>query len=128
MAHSATATSTPPRSAAASPPSAARLAELLTITEKRFLSPVEAAELRRSVEHLAACLTGAGGELRRLVRDAELQRDEHAREMAAVVTPGLSVKCRRCEAARGVWCRPVSGVVAPRTLHVVRLSDAGVLS
>lgn len=128
MEHRATATSDSSRSAAASPPSATRLSELLAITEERFLSPVEAAELRRGVDYLAVCLARAGAELRRLVRDGELQRDDHARELAATVTPGLSVACRRCGAPFGLWCRPVSGASVPRTLHVVRLVDAGVLS
>ncbi|MFJ9771155.1 hypothetical protein ACIRVF_07920 [Kitasatospora sp. NPDC101157] len=103
--------------------------ELLDAAERRRLTPVEAAELRRGVEHLKRCLSGAGAELRRLVDEAERVRDEHAQELLMVRQPGLEASCRVCGAAAGVWCRPVhGGGVMPRTLHVARLVDAGVLS
>jgi hypothetical protein len=74
------------------------------------------------------CLADAGAQLRRVAGEAELARDEHARRLLTAGHPALEVECRRCGAAAGVWCRPVSGAVMPRTLHVARLLDAGVLS
>ncbi|MGA5820895.1 hypothetical protein ACPC54_23880 [Kitasatospora sp. NPDC094028] len=127
MADSAIAPSRLTTHSSAPPPSAARLTELLGIAERRFLTPVEAADLRRGVEHLMACLAGAGAQLRRSIRDAERVRDEHARELLMERHPGVAVVCRRCGAPAGVWCRPVAGGAAAVTLHAVRLVDAGVL-
>ncbi|MEV8324597.1 hypothetical protein [Kitasatospora sp. NPDC056731] len=80
------------------------------------------------MEHLTHCLANAGAQLRQSIRDAERVQEEHAAELRVLRTPGLGVGCRRCGAAVGVWCRPVDGAVAPRTLHVVRLADAEVRS
>ncbi|MEU4296422.1 hypothetical protein [Kitasatospora aureofaciens] len=128
MANSATTVPKPAVPVAAPPPPATRLAEILDAAGRRCLTPVEAAELRRGVEHLKRCLADAGAQLRQSMRDAERVRDEHAAELLMVRQPGLEASCRLCGAAAGVWCRPVhGGGVTPRTLHVARLVDAGVL-
>ncbi|MGW2371760.1 zinc finger domain-containing protein [Kitasatospora sp. NPDC001683] len=127
MANSATAVPKPATHSPTPPPSRARLERLLEAVERRRLTPVEVADLRRGVEHLTVCLAGAGAQLRQSILDAERVEEEHAAELRVLRTPGLGVECRRCGAAVGVWCRPVDGEVA-RTLHVARLVDAGVLS
>ncbi|MEU8920392.1 hypothetical protein AB0D10_05550 [Kitasatospora sp. NPDC048545] len=103
------------------------MAQLVDAAERRRLTPVEAAELRRGIEHLEACLTDAGAQLRRAADAAERARDDHARDLLTVHHPAMGVECRRCGAAAGTWCRPVVGLAMPRTLHVARLLGAGVL-
>ncbi|MFD0405522.1 hypothetical protein [Kitasatospora sp. NPDC127116] len=102
--------------------------QLVDAAECRRLTPVEAADLRRGVKALRDCLAAAGAQLRRAAGKAERERDEHARQLLTAGQPALDVACRRCEAGAGAWCRPVAGAVMPRTLHVARLVDAGVLS
>jgi hypothetical protein len=104
------------------------VAQLIDAAERRRLTPVEAGDLRRGVEFLKVCLAGAGAQLRRAVDEAERVRDDHARELLTAGHPALEAECRRCGAPVGAWCRPMVGSVMPRTLHVLRLSDAGVLS
>jgi hypothetical protein len=103
------------------------MAWLLDRAETDRLTATEATELRQGFEHLRACLANAGAQLRQAIRDAERARDEHATELLQLREPGLAVECRLCGAAAGAWCRPVSGDVTPTTLHVARLTDAGVL-
>ncbi|MEV7770477.1 hypothetical protein [Kitasatospora sp. NPDC086791] len=128
MANRATVLLEEPARTSTPPPTAGRLAQLVDAAERRRLTPVEAAELRRGVEHLKACLAGAGAQLRRQIDEAERARDDHARDLLMVHHPAMGVECRRCGAAAGTWCRPVVGLAMPRTLHVARLVDAGALS
>ncbi|MFF0409149.1 hypothetical protein ACFYUY_01770 [Kitasatospora sp. NPDC004745] len=127
MANRAAALAEPPRRLTAPLPPAHRVARLLEAVEQRRLTPVEAGELSRAYAHLTACLASAGEQLRRLIDEGEQERDEHTRRLLRLRHPGLDVDCGRCGAAVGVWCRPVSGVVVPRTLHMVRLVAAGVV-
>jgi len=101
--------------------------QLLILVDRagRSLRPVEAAVLRRGVEHLAEQLVAAGALLRQ--SNADLQRtraelDVALRELGSVGP--LSVPCSFCGAPAAAKCRAVRGVEPPRTPHTARLHAA----
>ena len=101
--------------------------QLLVLVERagRSLRPVEAAVLRRGVEHLAEQLVQAGVVLRQLTADLERTRaelDAALRELGSIGP--LSVACSFCGAPVASKCRAVRGVEPPRTPHTARLHAA----
>jgi hypothetical protein len=101
--------------------------QLLILVERagRSLQPVEAAVLRRGVDHLGEQLVLAGASLRQLGADLERARaelDVALRELGSVGP--LSVPCSFCGAPVAARCRAVRGVEPPRTPHTARLHAA----